>query len=153
IGHTIATFRQAVAHQTQALLRYGVSLSGGLDSRTVLCSLSQRKNGKLRAYSWGVSDIHDEVAIARHTAYQLGVPWQYLPLAPADFISQAGRGVFLTEGLDLAVQSYGLKVYPLIRQRTDALLTGLALDVTLGGSYLSPSLVTADAAPDFTLSW
>jgi asparagine synthetase B (glutamine-hydrolysing) len=130
-----------------------VSLSGGLDSRTVLAAVAQGSQRKSQAYSWGMSDIHDEMAIARQTADRLGVPWQFIPLAPADFISEAGRGVFLTEGLDLAVQSYGLKVYPLIGGQTDALLTGLALDLTLGGSYLASATSADDNARDCGLTW
>jgi asparagine synthase (glutamine-hydrolysing) len=153
IAHTVATFRAAVARQTRAPLRYGVSLSGGLDSRSVLAAARQCVPGEVRAYSWGVSDGHDEVAIARRTAACLGVPWTYLPLAPADFLAQARRGVFLSEGLDLLVQSYGLGIYPSIRPHADALLSGLALDLTLGGSYLSPALTTAEATPEAACAW
>ena len=153
IDDAVETFRRAVARQTRASLRYGVSLSGGLDSRTVLAALAQGINGRSHAYSWGVSDVHDELAIARHTANRLGVPWQFIPLAPTDFISEAGRGVFLTEGLDLAVQSYGLKVYPLIQEQTDALLTGLALDLTLGGSYLSSAASADNGTADRGVTW
>jgi len=52
------------------------------------------------------------------------------------------------------VQSFGLKTFPVIQQETDVLLTGLALDLTLGGSYL-PSGITAkdDIRTDSVLSW
>lgn len=148
VAHAVETFRRAVARSTEPRLRYGVSLSGGLDSRAVLAALSQTNGVEFQTYSWGVGGDHDEVQIARRTAETLKAKWQFVPLAPADFISNAGRGVYLTEGLDLLVQSQGLKIYPTMRQGCDAALTGLALDLTLGGTYLSPALVEESISSD-----
>ena len=139
IDASVQIFQRAVRRHIQAPLRYGVSLTGGLDSRTVLAALA-KQNLHARAYTWGVSEHHDEVTIARRSAEKLGVSWEYVPLSPADFILHAQRGLYLTEGLDLMVQSHGLKIYPLLRHDTDALLTGLALDLSLGGSYLTPDV-------------
>ncbi|MGH9942304.1 MAG: asparagine synthase-related protein [Pyrinomonadaceae bacterium] len=153
VERAVETFRDAVARQTGAGLRYGISLSGGLDSRAVLAALPEGRRDQLQAYSWGVGDTHDEVLLAKQTARALGVAWQYLPLAPADFLREAGRGMFLTEGLDLSVQSYGLVTYPAIRRQTDALLTGLALDLTMGGTYLSPELAAGQMPAGEAASW
>jgi asparagine synthase (glutamine-hydrolysing) len=151
IDHAIGAFHHAVARQTKPRLRHGVALSGGLDSRTVLGAMS-RLGVPLRAYTWGLADTHDEVAIARRVADLLSVPWQFQSLAPADFVSEAGRGVFLTEGLDLSVQSYGLKVFPALRDDIDVLVTGLILDVTMGGSYLSSRLTSPTITPALALA-
>ena len=153
IDHTVATFQQSVARQTQAPLRYGVSLSGGLDSRTVLAALSQQQKKRVSAYSWGVSDLHDEVAIARCIADHLEVPWHYIALKPTDYIAHARQGTFVSEGLDLHVQSFGLTSYPLIQRHSDVLLTGLALDLTLGGSYLPPTSTSKHVSSEAAYTW
>jgi asparagine synthase (glutamine-hydrolysing) len=152
LNEAVSLFRQAIARQTAAPLRYGISLSGGLDSRSVLAAACQTDGIELDAYSWGVSEGHDELTIARDVANKLGVPWHFQPLVPSDFIAKASDGVFFTEGLDLMVQSYGLKIYPSIQLQTDTLLNGLALDVMLGGTYLSRSIVddTVDSESAFS---
>jgi asparagine synthase (glutamine-hydrolysing) len=154
VNEAVETFRRAIRRQTAAPLRYGISLSGGLDSRSVLAAACRRNAVKLDAFTWGVSEEHDELTLARHTANELGVSWHYLPLAPSDFVARASDGVFFSEGLDLLVQSYGLKIYPSVQMEADCLLNGLALDVMLGGSYLSVSITSdnVDAELAFSLA-
>ncbi len=141
IEHTVDTFRRAVKRYTSSPARYGISLSGGLDSRAVLAAFTSQHGSEIKSYSWGVFDEHDELKLARQTAEKLGVSWQFIPLAPEDFIRHARRGVRISEGLDLLVQSQGLITFPLMSRECDISLTGLALDLTLGGTYLTDKLV------------
>ena len=56
-----------------------VPLSGGLDSRLVLCKLHELGYPDLRAYSYGMPGNH-EARIARTVARRLGVPWEFVPV-------------------------------------------------------------------------
>jgi asparagine synthase (glutamine-hydrolysing) len=141
VANLVDLFRRSVSDFTFDGLRYGLSLSGGLDSRSVLAAVEPTRRAAMHTYTWGVGEDNAELSIARATAEELNVPWTFLPLAPADFLQHAERGIALSDGLDMFVQSYGLLVYPRIASGTDILLTGIALDVTLGGSYLTPGLV------------
>lgn len=153
VAYSADTFRRAVARQTQAPLRYGLGLSGGLDSRVVLAALAGALNGNLTTYSWGVNEKNDEVSLARETAARADVPWKFLAQEPEDYVNNGPRGAYISEGQDLAVQSYGLNIFPAIRRGSDVLLTGLALDLTLGGSYLSQKLLDAELTNAAALSW
>jgi asparagine synthetase B (glutamine-hydrolysing) len=153
IIQVVDTFRRGVTRQTGTGMRYGVCLTGGLDSRSVLAAMAQQTSAAPHAYTWGITDSHDEVSIAHAVADSLGVPWHFQPLTPGDFLSDAARGLFLTEGQDLLVQSYGLKIFSSLREHVDILATGLALDVTLGGSYLSPRLTSGDVTSDGALEY
>tara|TARA_Y100000588_G_C14251768_1_gene923730 strand:+ start:795 stop:2660 length:1866 start_codon:yes stop_codon:yes gene_type:complete len=156
VGEVAGIFKRAVDRHTNAGLQYGVSLTGGLDSRSVLAALVQKpiSHKNITAYTWGTSEYNDEIAIAKQVADQLGSSWNFVKLTPTDFIKHAPDGVCATEGLDLLVQSHGLSVYPSIREdKTDALLTGLAMDITLGGSYLDDSIMSPDTTDKKAISY
>lgn len=70
-----------------------VPLSGGLDSRLVLCKLHELGYPDLRAYSYGVPGNH-EARVARVVARRLGVPWEFVPVTAEmcrDFFWSADR--------------------------------------------------------------
>jgi asparagine synthase (glutamine-hydrolysing) len=55
-----------------------VPLSGGLDSRLVLCKLKQLGHDDLHAFSYGPLHNYD-AKWAKHVAEKVGVPWVYVP--------------------------------------------------------------------------
>jgi hypothetical protein len=63
------------------------------------------------------------------------------------------EGTRLSEGRDLFVQSYGLSLYPRVADECSALLTGVALDLTLGGSYLTNAILERSMDDEHGLDW
>jgi asparagine synthase (glutamine-hydrolysing) len=55
-----------------------VPLSGGLDSRLVLCKLKEHGCENLHAFSYGVPNNY-EASVAKHVAKVLDVPWVFVP--------------------------------------------------------------------------
>lgn len=68
-----------------------VPLSGGLDSRLVLCKLKQLGYDRLQAFSYGASGNYDAKA-AKEVAERVGVPWQFVPVT-----MRAAREFFYTD--------------------------------------------------------
>jgi asparagine synthase (glutamine-hydrolysing) len=153
LNDCLSAFRLAVESQVAQGGRIGATLTGGLDSRSVLAAVPAHRRRNLQTYTWGAIEDNAEVALARETADYLRAPWQLVRLQPSDFISRAAEGIRLSEGLDIFVQSHGLHTYPHVRASCDQVLTGLALDFTLGGSYLDESLVTGDATHEDGLAY
>jgi len=59
-----------------------VPLSGGLDSRVVLCKLKEMGCKNLEAFSYGPPNNYD-ARIAKRVASKLGVPWRFIPFRRA----------------------------------------------------------------------
>jgi len=68
-----------------------VPLSGGLDSRLILCKLHERGYPALRAFSYGPPGNH-EARVARQVAERLGADWRFVPSTRA-----AARSYFASE--------------------------------------------------------
>jgi len=63
--------------------RIAVPLSGGLDSRLVLCKLKQLGYDNLICFSFGVKGNYEAIT-AKKVAEQVGVPWSFLPTTGAE---------------------------------------------------------------------
>lgn len=135
LQHLVTGFEKAVERWIVPERRLAITLSGGLDSRVVASVLARKTNCEVKAFTFGLPKSED-VQIARHVAERLGIEWYCIPLCPDDFVSHAEEGVQIFEGLDAFVQSYALKIYPEFAIKADIFFNGLALDLTLGGSYL-----------------
>ncbi len=89
-----------------------VPLSGGLDSRLVLCKLKQHCCERLRAFSWGVPG-NREAAAARRVADLVGVPWVFVP----DTHQEAREYFFSEERRRYWEFADGLHVVPNLNQQ------------------------------------
>jgi len=146
----LASLFREVISEFQKVPNIGISLSGGLDSRMLLASGFQGES-----FTWGYRSENDEILLAQKCAEQVSIPWNFIKLEPEDFLDLNCKGDLFREGLDIFVQSYGLKVYQEVANKgVTGLMTGLALDVTLAGSY-SPKLtdkITSSKIKDFAFS-
>ncbi|MBE1298295.1 MAG: hypothetical protein GJ680_00080 [Alteromonadaceae bacterium] len=125
----------------------GLSLSGGLDSRILLAA-----GFKGPTFTWGYRKANDEIKLAEECAVVNGNSWDFVNLNPESFLDSTGEGDVVREGLDLFVQSYALENYPqVVEKGVCGLMTGLALDFTMAGSYTPKSC--ADLSLDQIVSY
>src|SRR4030042_625951 len=133
-------FRRAVAVRMRAPLRYGVSLSGGLDCRSVLAAVEPEKRREIATYSYGPSYC-DQVAIAKRVADKCGTRHRFMELKPEIIVENAERLVWLTDGRNHIEGSFLNPVHRQARTEVDVVFDGFVLDRTLGGSHLSKDLI------------
>jgi asparagine synthase (glutamine-hydrolysing) len=133
-------FRTAVARRVKEPLRYGVSLSGGLDCRAVLAATEPAKRREMATYSYSPSYC-DQIAIARKVAERCGTRHHFMELTPELIIANAEQLVGLTDGRNHIEGGFFLPVHRQARGDIDVVFDGFVLDRTLGGSHLSKDLI------------
>ena len=119
-----------------------IPLSGGLDSRLILCRLKELGYDSLQAFSYGPPGNH-EARIARRVADRLEVPWLFVPSRMAEarrFFATDTRRQFwsFADGLSTVPNSQDLLPLDTLRRQgrlpEDAVLVnGQSGDFTSGG--------------------
>lgn len=66
--------------------RIVVPLSGGLDSRIVLCKLKERGARDVQAFSYGSPGNHDAL-VAKDVAARLGIAWEFVPTSRREVLA------------------------------------------------------------------
>lgn len=136
------SLRKAVAVRMEDDLRYGISLSGGLDSRCVIGAIDKTK--QIYAYTFGIKGS-DETTVAKQvvTAAKKNNPLlrhKIIEISPTMLIDAAEEVMHLTEGMDIVSVAYLPFVLRKMRKLIDISISGFALDLLLGGSYLEKQL-------------
>jgi len=143
VSQLVKTFKKAVNIRMEESHRYGISLSGGLDSRAVVAAVGEDKWSKTTLFTFGPPYSH-ETTIARRVAAKVGQKIRTVNITPKMILKHACDEVYLSDGMDYIGVSYIVPVHEAIRPLVDVVLDGFELDLTLGGSYLSEELLTAD---------
>lgn len=144
IDALVVAYREAMRRHAavQAGRRVGISLSGGLDSRSMVGALAPDEAKRFSAHTYGLSGS-DEVLLAGQVASTAGMPHFFYPMEADDFIRHADVTADVSDEMDLFVQgAQHLWLVPAAASG-DVMMTGLDLDVTLGGIYLTPDVLGA----------
>ncbi len=144
IDNLVDCFRFAMTYRSQVRpdRRVGISLSGGLDSRSMVAALPADRLGAITGHTYGLIES-DEVRLAQQVAQVAGLSQYIYELRPIDFITHARSIMRLSDELDIFVQGGQLSWLPHAKNHIDVIMTGLALDVTLGGIRLTPDVLMA----------
>lgn len=137
VNDLVRTFRKSVNNRIQDDLRYGVTLSGGLDSRSIAAAIAPEKRSKVTACTFGKKES-DEAIIASEVTEKLGM-LRHLVLesSPELIIDNAEFDGYLTDGRLYMGLAFVYPIFRRIAQDVDVVFDGFALDLTLGGSYLT----------------
>jgi len=114
---------QAVHRHVKDGVRITVPLSGGLDSRTILASISKEYH-PVNTFTFGTEDM-DDVKIAERVSTALGTDHHYLEILPEDIIEKAKKIVNITEGMISFLHSVGNMKLETIRGHADVCLDGM----------------------------
>lgn len=114
--------KQALLRQLKDDLPKVLSLSGGLDSRTLLGAAVQ-SGYRIPSFTFGTRDCPDQ-KLAKAAADSLGTENRFFELSP-DFLKiWAKRGVWLTEGMNNCVNFHGIQLTQKIRKQALVVLNG-----------------------------
>jgi len=116
-------------------LRYGILLSGGLDSRTVLAAASREM------VAFTASEFQNrEVAIARKIARTKGWKHVFLRRNPDHYVDIVDDAVEISDGVNAFQHAHFIGLFDEIRSQCDVIFHGLFLDDFKDG-YLPTRIV------------
>ena len=142
IESLITNLRKSVSDRIDERHRYGITLSGGLDSRTVLAAVPESRKNMISTYTFGNRNC-DEVTIAREVSSRAQVKkHSFFPLDSHDILDHISKDVWLNEGRNYIGLSFVHATLDTIKKESDVIFDGFAMDLTLGGSYLSREILS-----------
>jgi len=127
------SLQSAVGRRLDEEKEYGVTLSGGLDSRSVLAAIPAEKRKNVVAFTFG-NERSDEVRIAKKVAKYLEVKEHVIiPVTPEMVVKYAPHEMENTDGMCYCGVSFSTPAAKIMKEYVDEIFDGCALDLTLGG--------------------
>lgn len=138
----LRAFNHATAIRMEDGLRHGVTLSGGLDSRSIIASIPTPLRSGITAFTFGKPESQ-EVRVASRVAKVAGLRGHtILDSSPELIMRSAAFDAWLNDGRLYIGLAFVYPVFERIRQEVDVIFDGFAMDLTLGGSYLTKEKVS-----------
>jgi asparagine synthase (glutamine-hydrolysing) len=142
VNELVKTFKNAVRIRMKENHRYGVSLSGGLDSRSIVAAMDEKVRQDVLSSPFGPLDC-DEVKIAKKVSKKAGTKFKAVEIIPEMIIDGAEKLVYLTDGMVSIGYGYTPFMFRVLMKDVDVVFDGFEFDVTLGGSYLNKDILNA----------
>jgi asparagine synthase (glutamine-hydrolysing) len=139
VEETTRLMRLAVKRRLRGNHRFGIYLSGGLDSRMILAAYP-REQPRPTTLTFGIKDCRD-VFYARQIATRAGTKHHFYEFRDGKWVKDyADLHLKLTEGFHTWVHLHGINTLPLARREFDINLTGFVGDSNIGGTNLDSIL-------------
>lgn len=138
----VEIFRKAVNIRMKDNLRYGVSLSGGLDSRSILGAIDKNNGKHHTTFTFG-SVFCDEVKIAKMVAEELKIEHKVIDFTPEEILPYSREVINYSDGMDTIGICLEPFVFNKVRAFVDVSIQGVPGDLSLGGSYLNKNILKA----------
>jgi asparagine synthase (glutamine-hydrolysing) len=140
VDELISAFKKAVEIRMVDNYKYGISLSGGLDSRVVLAAIVANKGKEVLSFTFGPTNC-DEVKIAKKVSEKSKTKNKIFNITPEMIIENAENTVFYSDGLNYLGVGFIPHIFKLMKEDINVDFDGFALDMTLGGSFLDKRLL------------
>lgn len=129
----------SVARRVRTDNRYGLQLSGGLDSRSILAAFPKEKL-PVTCVTMGVAGS-DDIKIARWVASMRGCPHVVVELDQVDdFLVKREPFVWLTDGMVSTLHLHASTMAGVLHDSADFSLNGFVGEVILGGAAINTDL-------------
>ncbi|MFW9879068.1 MAG: asparagine synthetase B family protein [Candidatus Thorarchaeota archaeon] len=141
IDEMINTFKTAMEIRFKDQYNYGIGLSGGLDSRTMVAALPDEMKEKITAYPHGEIGCYD-IKIARSIAKKLRIKLNPIYISSEMFLKNPTESIQLTDGLNTIGSNYLQKVSRLMRKdNCDVVFIGIGLDTFITNPTMSRKIL------------
>lgn len=116
----------------QSKHRYGISVSGGLDSRAIL-AMSPEIDTPIHSYTFGKRGCIDE-SIAKKVSAIKNAEFHFFELSEINWLRPRLEGVWFTDGQTNLMHMHGIEFLSEMKKYFDVELNGFIGDAVLGGS-------------------
>ncbi len=141
VDELVKTFKKAVDIRTKDNLRYGISLSGGLDSRTILAGIPAEKRKDVTAFTFGPKES-DEVKVAQMVTKKAKIKEHlFFDISPELIMNNAEQEVWLTDGRNHIGNTATIPIFKSIKDKIDVFFDGYLLDTGLSSMFLSKKVL------------
>lgn len=147
VDELVKAFKKAVKIRMENNHCYGVSLSGGLDSRVIIAAIDKNKRKDVFAFSFGSLNC-DEVRIAKKVSKIAGTSFKAIEITPEMIIKNTERTIHLGDGLYYVGLAFLLPVFKKVRKHIEVAFDGFAFDLLLGGSYINDKILKSKSRKD-----
>lgn len=128
---------------------FGLGLSGGIDSRTILAHVNTDLLDQTFAFTMGMQQGFDR-KIAQNMCDKLGIPHHFFQLEPENLHKTVEKVVSLTDGMFVFHHSYGINpLFRKLKKHFDIWLMGTAGEL-FQGRYLPPDTPNLDSDEKLT---
>jgi len=131
----VKLFKQAVERRMKGNHKFGVLLSGGLDSRAVLAAID-KKHYPIHTITFTFPNSDDSYKIAKKVSEKRGTIHKQLELRKDFLIKYAEKGVYLTDGMINISHFHYISILDEIMKCANVIFNGVG-GGTLGGAHLN----------------
>ena len=144
VDQLVESFKKAVEIRMQdKKLRYGIALSGGLDSRCVLGAIQKGRRKEMVSFMFGVPYSY-ESKITQAVSSIAGTKHTLVPIDPNDVLTPyPEKVVYFTEGMFPVHISHQVYAFEKVKSLMDVCFHGALLGEFLGGGWLSKKVLNA----------
>lgn len=146
ISKLVNIYKEAVNVRVNNNCKKALTITGGLDSRTMLCAIDEQNRENLLTVTSGMKGC-TEVSFAEQVAKRVGVKHSIFDVEPEIVFQFESLNYFKNEDIDLLIQALWKPFLSTFRG-SDYLLHGLDLDVTIGGIYLTDKLMELESTEE-----
>lgn len=133
VERLVQTWREAVSLRLEGSHQYGIALSGGLDSRSIVGGIPAIRRSEVSAISHGPSDC-DDVRMAEAVAHAAGLPFERIDLPNSLILETPSEAVRMTDGVDYIGVNFLPKLSRQLREDgMDVIFHGIGPDTFLAG--------------------
>jgi len=139
----VKLFKQAVERRMKGDYRFGVLLSGGLDSRSILAAID-KKHYPIHTITFRFPNMDNSYKIAKKVSEKRGAIHKQLELKKDFLSSYAEKGVYLTDGMININNFHIISILDEIRGYTDITFNGVGGETLLGGVDLKKNIMRSE---------
>ena len=127
--------QNAVQKRVKIGERIGVSLSGGLDSRSVLAAINQANGQNVVYFTFGKKDC-DDIKIASKVTSIKNNPHYVFELNEKNWMNERFHSVWKTDGMISLLHLHNPESYEYLKELFDININGFIGDLSMGGSWI-----------------